>query len=78
MYIFFFSYITFSSTKIDLQKVAAKRGSQRSTETSSLLPGVTGSRLPLQKSISTPSIITPPGQALLAESGTRVTPSLAA
>ncbi|KAK0161983.1 hypothetical protein PV327_008373 [Microctonus hyperodae] len=64
--------------QIDLQKVAAKRGSQRSTETSSLLPGVTGSRLPLQKSISTPSIITPPGQALLAESGTRVTPSLAA
>ncbi|XP_057319887.1 rho guanine nucleotide exchange factor 18 isoform X4 [Microplitis mediator] len=64
--------------QIDLQKLAVKRGNQRSTETSNLLPGVTGSRLPLQKSISTPSIITPPGQTLLAESGSRATPSLAA
>ncbi|XP_053596913.1 rho guanine nucleotide exchange factor 18 isoform X2 [Microplitis demolitor] len=64
--------------QIDLQKLAVKRGNQRSTETSNLLPGVTGSRLPLQKSISTPSIITPPGQTLLAESGSRAPPSLVA
>ncbi|XP_034947082.1 rho guanine nucleotide exchange factor 28 isoform X2 [Chelonus insularis] len=69
---------THSLNEADLvQKILIKRGNhQRSTETSNLLPGVTGSRLPLQKSISTPSIITPPGQALLTESGTRVAPSL--
>ncbi|XP_053596914.1 rho guanine nucleotide exchange factor 18 isoform X3 [Microplitis demolitor] len=70
---------THSLNEADLvQKLAVKRGNQRSTETSNLLPGVTGSRLPLQKSISTPSIITPPGQTLLAESGSRAPPSLVA
>ncbi|XP_063993193.1 rho guanine nucleotide exchange factor 28 isoform X2 [Diachasmimorpha longicaudata] len=61
--------------QIDPHKSAVKRVSQRLTETVNLLPGVTGSRLPLQKSISTPSIIGPPGQAPL--EGTRTTPSLA-
>ncbi|XP_011311004.1 rho guanine nucleotide exchange factor 18 isoform X3 [Fopius arisanus] len=62
--------------QIDPHKSGVKRVSQRLTETVNLLPGVTGSRLPLQKSISTPSIIGPPGQAPLCE-GTRTTPSLA-
>lgn len=42
------------------------------------MPGLTGSRLPLQKSISTPSIVTPQVNAHLAETVTRTTPSLTA
>jgi len=42
------------------------------------MPGLTGSRLPLQKSISTPSIVTPQVHVHLTETGTRTTPSLAA
>ncbi|XP_076237444.1 rho guanine nucleotide exchange factor 18 cysts isoform X2 [Calliopsis andreniformis] len=62
------------------QKIVPKRfkGSQRLAESSGLMPGVTGSRLPLQKSISTPSIVTPQVNAHLAESVTRTAPSLAA
>ncbi|XP_025262655.1 rho guanine nucleotide exchange factor 18 isoform X4 [Camponotus floridanus] len=62
----------------EYQKIVTKRGSQRLAESSSLMPGLTGSRLPLQKSISTPSIVTPQVHAHLAETGTRTTPSLAA
>ncbi|XP_072750985.1 uncharacterized protein Cyst isoform X4 [Anoplolepis gracilipes] len=62
----------------EYQKIVTKRGSQRLAESSSLMPGLTGSRLPLQKSISTPSIVTPQVHAHLAEAGTRTTPSLAA
>ncbi|XP_033334273.1 rho guanine nucleotide exchange factor 18 cysts isoform X3 [Megalopta genalis] len=62
----------------EYQKIVTKRfkGSQRLAESSGLMPGVTGSRLPLQKSISTPSIVTPQINAHLAESVTRTTPSL--
>ncbi|XP_015429693.1 PREDICTED: A-kinase anchor protein 13 [Dufourea novaeangliae] len=64
----------------EYQKIVTKRfkGSQRLAESSGLMPGVTGSRLPLQKSISTPSIVTPQVNAHLAESVTRTTPSLTA
>ncbi|XP_011640478.1 rho guanine nucleotide exchange factor 18 isoform X2 [Pogonomyrmex barbatus] len=62
----------------EYQKIVTKRGSQRLAENSSLMPGLTGSRLPLQKSISTPSIVTPQVHAHLTETGTRTTPSLAA
>ncbi|KAH0956661.1 hypothetical protein HN011_006687 [Eciton burchellii] len=62
----------------EYQKIVTKRGSQRLAESSSLMPGLTGSRLPLQKSISTPSIVTPQVHAHLAETGTRTTTSLAA
>ncbi|XP_070169964.1 rho guanine nucleotide exchange factor 28 isoform X8 [Polyergus mexicanus] len=62
----------------EYQKIVIKRDSQRLAENSSLMPGLTGSRLPLQKSISTPSIVTPQVHAHLAETGTRTTPSLAA
>ncbi|XP_032669735.1 rho guanine nucleotide exchange factor 18-like isoform X4 [Odontomachus brunneus] len=62
----------------EYQKIVAKRGNQRLAESSSLMPGLTGSRLPLQKSISTPSIVTPQVHAHLGEAGTRTTPSLAA
>ncbi|KAG7206339.1 hypothetical protein KM043_003710 [Ampulex compressa] len=62
----------------EYQKIATKRGSQRLAESSGLMPGLTGSRLPLQKSISTPSIVTPQGHTHLAETGTRTTPSLTA
>ncbi|XP_014473860.1 PREDICTED: rho guanine nucleotide exchange factor 18 isoform X3 [Dinoponera quadriceps] len=62
----------------EYQKIVTKRGSQRLAESSSLMPGLTGSRLPLQKSISTPSIVTPQVHAHLGEAGTRTTPSLAA
>ncbi|XP_070522801.1 rho guanine nucleotide exchange factor 28 isoform X2 [Cardiocondyla obscurior] len=62
----------------EYQKIATKRGSQRLAESSSLMPGLTGSRLPLQKSISTPSIVTPQVHANLNETGIRTTPSLAA
>ncbi|XP_071573187.1 uncharacterized protein Cyst isoform X3 [Temnothorax nylanderi] len=61
----------------EYQKIVTKRGSQRLAESSSLMPGLT-SRLPLQKSISTPSIVTPQVHAHLNETGTRTTPSLAA
>ncbi|XP_020712044.2 rho guanine nucleotide exchange factor 28 isoform X3 [Athalia rosae] len=60
----------------DFQKIVSKR--ERLGETGSLMPGVTGSRLPLQKSISTPSIITPAAHVHLADSGTRTAPLLAA
>ncbi|XP_076303859.1 rho guanine nucleotide exchange factor 18 cysts isoform X2 [Lasioglossum baleicum] len=62
----------------EYQKIVTKRfkGSQRLADSSGLMPGVTGSRLPLQKSISTPSIVTPQVNAHLAESVTRTTPSL--
>ncbi|XP_076636511.1 rho guanine nucleotide exchange factor 18 cysts isoform X2 [Colletes latitarsis] len=62
----------------EYQKIVTKRfkGSQRLAENSGLMPGVAGSRLPLQKSISTPSIVTPQVNAHLAESVTRTTPSL--
>ncbi|XP_043282819.1 rho guanine nucleotide exchange factor 28 isoform X3 [Venturia canescens] len=70
---------THSLNEADLvQKIAMKRGNQRLGETANLLPGVVGSRLPLQKSISTPSIIGPPGQAHLVDSGTLTAPSLTA
>nr|XP_050855481.1 rho guanine nucleotide exchange factor 28 isoform X4 [Vespula vulgaris] len=62
----------------EYQKNVLKRNSQRLGESSSLMPGLTGARLPLQKSISTPSIVTPPIHTHLTESGTRTTPSLAA
>ena len=64
----------------EYQKIVPKRfkGSQRLVESSGLMPGVTGSRLPLQKSISTPSIVTPQVNAHLPESVTRTTPSLTA
>ncbi|XP_053972864.1 rho guanine nucleotide exchange factor 2 isoform X2 [Hylaeus volcanicus] len=64
----------------EYQKIVTKRfkGSQRLAESSGLMPSVTGSRLPLQKSISTPSIVTPQVNAHLAESVTRTTPSLTA
>ncbi|XP_076176426.1 rho guanine nucleotide exchange factor 18 cysts isoform X2 [Ptiloglossa arizonensis] len=64
----------------EYQKIVTKRfkGSQRLAESSGLMPGVAGSRLPLQKSISTPSIVTPQVNAHLAESVTRTTPSLTA
>ncbi|XP_046825776.1 rho guanine nucleotide exchange factor 28 isoform X2 [Vespa crabro] len=62
----------------EYQKIVLKRNSQRLGESSSLMPGLTGARLPLQKSISTPSIVTPPIHTHLTESGTRTTPSLAA
>ncbi|KAK2586105.1 hypothetical protein KPH14_008385 [Odynerus spinipes] len=62
----------------EYQKIVSKRGSQRLGETSSLMPGLTGARLPLQKSISTPSIVTPQIHTHLTESGTRTTPSLVA
>nr|XP_012147665.1 PREDICTED: rho guanine nucleotide exchange factor 18-like isoform X3 [Megachile rotundata] len=64
----------------EYQKIVAKRfkGSQRLAESSGLMPGLTGSRLPLQKSISTPSIVTPQVNVHLAESVTRTTPSLTA
>ncbi|XP_043472826.1 rho guanine nucleotide exchange factor 2 isoform X3 [Leptopilina heterotoma] len=42
----------------------------------SLIPGVVGSRLTLQKSVSTPSIVTPPGPTHLADSGTLATSSI--
>ncbi|XP_060818383.1 rho guanine nucleotide exchange factor 18 isoform X2 [Bombus pascuorum] len=62
----------------EYQKIVTKRfkGSQRLADSSGLMPGLTGSRLPLQKSISTPSIVTPQVNAHLAETGTRTTPSL--
>ncbi|XP_043500724.1 rho guanine nucleotide exchange factor 28 isoform X2 [Polistes fuscatus] len=62
----------------EYQKIVSKRSSQRLGESSSLMPGLTGARLPLQKSISTPSIVTPPIHTHLTDSGTRTTPSLAA
>ncbi|XP_011057016.1 PREDICTED: rho guanine nucleotide exchange factor 18 isoform X2 [Acromyrmex echinatior] len=62
----------------EYQKIVTKRSSQRLAESSSLMPGLTCSRLPLQKSISTPSIVTPQVHAHLTETGTRTTPSLAA
>nr|XP_034189143.1 rho guanine nucleotide exchange factor 2-like isoform X2 [Osmia lignaria] len=64
----------------EYQKIVTKRfkGSQRLAESNGLMPGITGSRLPLQKSISTPSIVTPQVNAHLAESVTRTTPSLTA
>ncbi|XP_011707775.1 PREDICTED: rho guanine nucleotide exchange factor 18-like isoform X3 [Wasmannia auropunctata] len=61
----------------EYQKIVTKRDSQRLVESSSLMPGLTGSRLPLQKSISTPSIVAPQVHALT-ETGTRATPLLAA
>ncbi|XP_012532331.1 A-kinase anchor protein 13 isoform X2 [Monomorium pharaonis] len=61
----------------EYQKIVTKRSCQRLVESSSLMPGLT-SRLPLQKSISTPSIVTPQVHAHLTETGTRTTPSLAA
>ncbi|XP_012347640.1 A-kinase anchor protein 13 isoform X4 [Apis florea] len=62
----------------EYQKIVTKRfkGSQRLADSSGLMPGLTGSRLPLQKSISTPSIVTPQVNAHLAETVTRTTPSL--
>ncbi|KAJ8679291.1 hypothetical protein QAD02_015078, partial [Eretmocerus hayati] len=60
----------------EFKKVVVKRGGQRLGENHNLMPGVTGSRLPLQKSISTPSIVIPPGQAHLTETGARVPASL--
>lgn len=57
----------------EFKKVVIKRQGQRLGENVNLMPGVTGSRLPLQKSVSTPSIASPPGQA--AEPGSRVAPS---
>ncbi|XP_076475182.1 rho guanine nucleotide exchange factor 18 cysts isoform X2 [Bombus vancouverensis nearcticus] len=64
----------------EYQKIVTKRfkGSQRLADSSGLMPGLTGSRLPLQKSISTPSIVTPQVNAHLAETVTRTTPSLTA
>ncbi|XP_066589609.1 rho guanine nucleotide exchange factor 2 isoform X2 [Prorops nasuta] len=60
----------------EYQKIVTKRGGQRLGESNSLMPGFTGSRLPLQKSISTPSIVTPPVH--IAETGGRTAPSLTA
>ncbi|XP_046618335.1 rho guanine nucleotide exchange factor 28 isoform X2 [Neodiprion virginianus] len=60
----------------DFQKIVAKR--ERLGESGGLMPGITGSRLPLQKSISTPSIVTPPVHTHLTDSGTRTTPLLTA
>lgn len=54
----------------------AKRVSQRLGENINLMPGVISSRLPLQKSISTPSIILPPGQNLVRDAGGNGAPSL--
>ncbi|KAK9304542.1 hypothetical protein QLX08_004163 [Tetragonisca angustula] len=64
----------------EYQKIVTKRfkGSQRLADSSGLMPGLTGSRLPLQKSISTPSIVTPQVNAHLSETVTRTTPSLTA
>ncbi|XP_076750356.1 rho guanine nucleotide exchange factor 18 cysts isoform X2 [Xylocopa sonorina] len=64
----------------EYQKIVTKRfiGSQRLADSSGLMPGLTGSRLPLQKSISTPSIVTPQVNAHLPETATRTTPSLGA
>ncbi|XP_024940076.1 rho guanine nucleotide exchange factor 2 [Cephus cinctus] len=62
----------------DFKKIAIKRGGQRLGEAVGLMPGVIGARLPLQKSISTPSIVTPPGHATHAESAIRAAPSLTA
>ncbi|CAK9818677.1 A-kinase anchor protein 13 [Anthophora plagiata] len=64
----------------EYQKIITKRfkGSQRLAESSGLMPGLTGSRLPLQKSISTPSIVTPQVNVHLVETVTRTTPSLTA
>ncbi|XP_017761271.1 PREDICTED: rho guanine nucleotide exchange factor 18 isoform X2 [Eufriesea mexicana] len=64
----------------EYQKIVTKRfkGSQRLADSCGLMPGLTGSRLPLQKSISTPSIVTPQVNAHLVETVTRTTPSLTA
>ncbi|XP_017892882.1 rho guanine nucleotide exchange factor 2 isoform X2 [Ceratina calcarata] len=64
----------------EYQKIVTKRfkGSQRLADSSGLMPDLTGSRLPLQKSISTPSIVTPQVNTHLTETVTRTAPSLAA
>lgn len=59
--------------------VLAKRSGQRLLgDNAGLMPGaVMGSRLPLQKSVSTPSIVIPPG-CQSQETGARGAPSLSA
>ena len=59
-----------------IKKGIRKCVNERLGETVSLMPGVIGARLSLQKSISTPSIVTPPGPTYLADSRTSMTPSL--
>ncbi|XP_033224270.1 rho guanine nucleotide exchange factor 2 isoform X2 [Belonocnema kinseyi] len=56
------------------KKGTLKRGNQGLGEAATLLPGVVGTRVTLQKSVSTPSIVTPPGPTHLADSGTLTTP----
>ncbi|XP_058807396.1 A-kinase anchor protein 13 isoform X2 [Phymastichus coffea] len=62
----------------EFKKVAVKRGGQRLGENVGLMPGVTGSRLPFQKSVSTPSIVIPPPGQNLTDTGSCGAPSLSA
>lgn len=60
----------------DFQKVLTNKASKKLENASGLMPGVSGSRLTLQKSISTPSIVIPPVHS--AEGGAHTTSSLTA